>query len=692
MEIPSHRACTSCRSLKTRCLLDETKKDVCERCVRFGRQCVFSPIQKRKQRKRTDARVAELEKEMSALRALLKPANASSAAPNPNAAIEGTPQMNWSQTQVEDNSNPLSRANSGSAGSCYPQAGWSSAMDNTIIAPHDRADPVNRGHLSLETARHLVEQYKSDMYPYYPIVHIPPDCTADDLRRTKPILFLAILAAAAGKEHHDLAIKLDRLVLEEYANRTVLGSEKSLELVQSLLVSSTWYQPPTRLNQFKYSEYIHMAEVMAKDIGIASRPLSLGSPRSARGDPNSHANLGTQRQVAMGKDDTTSIASRRTYLAVLIKSMGTMITSRRATTMRVTSYARECLRNVAQCSQSVLGDRILTAWTHLLIIAEEIGSAFNYDDPDAVASISDVKVQLMMAAFKRRLSDWRHASAEFDLSPTLQMTYYTVRLYLSEVVLHVDHPPEDFNVPYRMSQISYSSHSRETVPMKPAVEALAELVENSHALLDSFMTLDTNLARALPLGMFVRVSYAAFVLAKLCASAVHESSQLSPLIDQSTLYAESYMNRTLLFVRSSIGVNGCRLPAIFLNLMSQMREWCIHKEQVGQVTGEVRIGGLPQGRATHSGRSSANATTSAEGIGSSSSASPDTPSSTLNARPLALTGTYDDNYEKFGNDAVVRSTTAQGQLDQTVDISDTLTKLEAALSLSGRSGDDREGN
>src|ERR1700761_7342421 len=71
-EVPSHRACAHCRSQKVRCIVDDENPDVCQRCTRSGRPCVFTPLQKRKQRKRTDTRVAELEREMRAMRAALK--------------------------------------------------------------------------------------------------------------------------------------------------------------------------------------------------------------------------------------------------------------------------------------------------------------------------------------------------------------------------------------------------------------------------------------------------------------------------------------------------------------------------------------------------------------------------------------------------------------------------------------------
>lgn len=595
------------------------------------------PVQKRKPRRKADVRVAELEKEMLSLRALLKQATTATATP----IVED---ISTRQTESTESSDGMDSRLTASTQSRSASAFSDSPPGR--VDHNDRIDPISRGNLTMQTAIQLVEQYKTEMYPHYPLVYIPPACTAEILRRTRPMLFLAVLAGAAGKEYPEIAAKLDQVVLEEYANRAVLRSEKSLELVQALLVSSSWYQPPSRLNQFKYSEFAHMAGVMATDIGIASRPLQVFRSQA---------------------EDTAGIESRRTYLAVLFKAMSTTITSRRQSTMRVTSYAFECIRYLEQSPEAVAGDRLLAAWIRLLIIADEIGNAFTYDDPGAVASILDIKTQLMTTAFKKRLDEWRQDLGVFDFAPTLQMTYYTIRLYLYEIVLHVDHRPEDFNVPYRMGSMPPCELPL-TIPVKPVVEGLSDLLESSHALLDAFMSLDANIARALPLGMFVRVSYAAFVLAKLCASAALSDSQLAPLIDHDNLNAELYMNKTLLFIRSSIGMNGCRLPAIFLNLMSQMREWCIHPEFALQGNESNRAGDS-QGYPTTSGGS----------IGSSSS-NPEVFSPPAGPRAVALTGTFEDNYEVFGNEKAVKAATFHGLMDKTVDISETLVQVKSALS------------
>jgi hypothetical protein len=254
MEVPSHRACAHCRTQKVRCLPDESNPDICQRCARSGRPCVFTPIQKRKQRKRTDTRVAELEREMRAMRALLKE-KSDGDDPEDCASVE----RKTSQEDVVgrgDKSRTHTHSQTSSSSTIRPQselivAGQTALRQNrqedATIASTGKPDVVDRGILSMEVARRLVEHYKRNLYPQYPQVYIP--CTADELRESRPTLFLAVLTAGAESEDPDLANALDHEVLQEYANRSVVNSEKSVELVQSLLVSAVWYLPPNKFGQ-----------------------------------------------------------------------------------------------------------------------------------------------------------------------------------------------------------------------------------------------------------------------------------------------------------------------------------------------------------------------------------------------------------------------------------------------------------
>lgn len=75
--------------------------------------------------------------------------------------------------------------------------------------------------------------------------------------------------------------------------------------------------------------------------------------------------------------------------------------------MRITSFGKECFFFLEQSSNALLSERVLVAWTRLLIIADEIGGAFAFDDHGEMASMFDVRTQLMMDSFKLRLSQWR---------------------------------------------------------------------------------------------------------------------------------------------------------------------------------------------------------------------------------------------------------------------------------------------
>ena len=161
-------------------------------------------------------------------------------------------------------------------------------QDREPVKPR-RTDVIEKGILTMETARQLVEYYKHELYCHYPQVYVPAHVTADELRETKPTLFLAIVAAAANKEHPDLSFVLDKEVLQEYADRTVVNSQKSVEIVQALLVSACWYHPPNKFGDLKYYEYIHMAAAMAMDIGIGTRPAKERRSRfDTKSSPSQH--------------------------------------------------------------------------------------------------------------------------------------------------------------------------------------------------------------------------------------------------------------------------------------------------------------------------------------------------------------------------------------------------------------------
>lgn len=85
----------------------------------------------------------------------------------------------------------------------------------------------------------LLNDYRP-MSSAFPFVPFEEETTAYTLRRIKPMLLLAIAAVASWKDRK-LQTTLDQRYREELASHTIVKPQKSVGLVQSLLVYLAWY-------------------------------------------------------------------------------------------------------------------------------------------------------------------------------------------------------------------------------------------------------------------------------------------------------------------------------------------------------------------------------------------------------------------------------------------------------------------
>jgi hypothetical protein len=146
-------------------------------------------------------------------------------------------------------------------------------------------DVIDRGIISMSTAEDLVSLFINDLLAYFPFMVFPADTTARHLRTTKPVLFLAILAGTSIAVDVSLANALNREMLTMYAQRFFFKAEKSLEMVQALLIMNVYYLPPELPSQIQAYQYAHIAATMALEIGIASRKRMPRKPAPRQGQP-----------------------------------------------------------------------------------------------------------------------------------------------------------------------------------------------------------------------------------------------------------------------------------------------------------------------------------------------------------------------------------------------------------------------
>lgn len=169
--------------------------------------------------------------------------------------------INTSHPGMQD-SDPLS----GSLPSLGLQAKFS---PDSTRPPTD--DVIDRGIVSLEDAEQLVAFFIHELALFFPLVVLPSSTTAVQLRQTRPVLFLSVLAAASISIDAGLAGVLNREMVRLYAERFFIEGEKSLELVQALLLMIIFYHPPGSPLKLQFYQYTHIASTMALEIGLATK-------------------------------------------------------------------------------------------------------------------------------------------------------------------------------------------------------------------------------------------------------------------------------------------------------------------------------------------------------------------------------------------------------------------------------------
>lgn len=430
------RACEACRGLKVRCEPDPANPEgACKRCAKAGRNCIVTQPT-RKRQKKTDSRVAELEKKIDALTASLTATKAAQA----GHPIPGMPDgaggivyggsmdasRGWSAVNAGMSRDAANMAHSQNQSPytdgnpmAYPPpmvlAGQKrkhtepreSADDapTPSVAPsamdtrsHEYSDIVDRGIITTERAGLLFDRYNYQMAPHLPGVVFSKDMTVGELRKTKPILFLAVMSAASSETPNVQRVIVKEL-MQIFAEKVMISGEKSIELVQALNISVIWYWPPEHLEELKFYELVHMAAIMAIDLGLGKRK----SRRAKQGGPSWRDHPFRKHPPP----DPTAIEARRTWLMCYFLTTNTAMALHRPFLLRWTSFMAECLDVLESSPEAAPTDKYLCHLVRTHQLAEEIGFQFCMDDATVAVNLSDYMTQHKVRGFERELEKHR---------------------------------------------------------------------------------------------------------------------------------------------------------------------------------------------------------------------------------------------------------------------------------------------
>ncbi|CAI7596632.1 unnamed protein product [Penicillium glandicola] len=601
------RACEPCRQLKVRCDPDPSHPEgSCKRCAKARRTCVVT-APTRKRQKKTDSRVAELERKIDALTATLQASHSTSALfsdgaghqqPPARQQDEQLPGRRWKggesrmagskrqhTGEVKDSSDGLlaprySRPGSPSAEQIPNQASkhWRRPVDSGPSplkneSGNEFADMIDRGIIDYKTASAAFDRYIHQMAPEMPFVVFPPETTMSEVRRNKPCLFLAIIAAAVSVFNSDAQLILVNETYRLIAERVVIKGQKSLELVQTILVSSIWYLPPDNFDEVKFYSLTHMAAVMAMELGL-----------NRRVSENYRRSFNMIRELVMKKPagpsfDPDGPEARRTWIGCYYLSVQMSAALRRVHLVTWQPYMDESLDILENHPDALPSDKKLKWWVKLGLIMEDVGHHLCVEDAGSIITFADSKACYNIKIFEDRLAQWREE---------IPRDFYTGPMVHTERVLNLFVHESAMSVDYNSGNNSSLQDDLHNSSIAAVIDALTSAIRSIHESLDIICTIEVDRLISLPTTSLARTSYPMVSLIKIYSLFMSPDSRIGQILNVQSLKLDYYLDKVIAHYRTAAARDGGRAAAKFGNIMVLLRNWFIKKRDQGDHGRELK--------------------------------------------------------------------------------------------------------
>ncbi|KAB2110205.1 hypothetical protein AG0111_0g328 [Alternaria gaisen] len=455
------RACEECHRLKIKCdISSDPDAASCGRCTRNNLECV--PAAPRLQRNR----IQELEAQIQELNNLLQSQSTSSPTPSRSPGSITTTTLGRSPGSLSDNH-----------------------YDGVLSFLDARIAPVNQ--------QRLLHLYAHQAGAAWPVVRLSTDL--DHLRAKAPILLLSVMAYSITQEAQGVDMEThDELVREtmHILGEEVIGrGQRSLELVQALLVATLWNKSTRRGQQGSCYQILQLAADMAIDLGIAGFALQ----------PSPVAYFSRH-------EDTGSLEARRTWLACYVALSSSSISTRRPNPYPWDSYHEECVLYLE--SQGDASDMLLCQIVRITQLNMEISTHLCLCQIATFVDGNDYNTYAVIDTLKGKLDAWAaQIPPALATSHTLKVWWHVAMVHLYELALHTPTNKASFAAPFIPGRLPIKDYPKPANIIAPLRATLEALVQNCHAVLDTAAEMDPALAVHLPSFCFApTIVYTLFVL------------------------------------------------------------------------------------------------------------------------------------------------------------------------------------
>ncbi|PTB72111.1 hypothetical protein M440DRAFT_1465841 [Trichoderma longibrachiatum ATCC 18648] len=543
-----NRTCEGCRHRKIRCIIDvppsTTNSPKCARCSKFNLDCVFLPPAIRRRRNKNDTRIKELEQKLQQLQeALAKPPAEVEAG---IADLEGSYSADVFESFHPDFQQPSTSSNYSPPPETYIPTALSYATSQ---------DPLSAGNVSPELANDLFTTFCQTLAPEYPLVHLPSDWTWQQTRDAKPALFRAVLTAASSDRDPALFKAMFRNTGLYVTEEASIKGNKSLDLIQALLVLSAWYCPMEDFKKLKFSQYANLAGGMVLDLKSSNDEQYF---------------IPSTMDAFVSSQHLTEMC--RTFLACYFLCSSMAFSFRRPSVLRYGSWVDDCIRVLEAAPARLLSDRRLVEWTRLQIIAEECMSAAGLDNESNVC-LTDDRIRRVLKYGIERAMSWKQQVSPDIIHEPMIIHYHMVLISLHEPAFYDGHDMQDFRPPYRLRPLPLVK-SLENSDSITIANSLAQCVSSAQVVINTFLSIPTNTLRVMPVIVYTRITYAAVTLIKFDVSARMPHS-VACMLDDIQLSPKVLLLQLLEKLSEAAGSENLVVPAVFRGALARMTRWYV---------------------------------------------------------------------------------------------------------------------
>ncbi|KAM0428279.1 hypothetical protein ACHAPT_007180 [Fusarium lateritium] len=248
--IAKRRACVSCTSAKLKCTPHANGR--CERCARLGKHCEYLNMPERRRKQKVTGRVEALESKIDGLMA----------------QISHLTGQNGPETSTASTSTISSCEG---AGDCSADE----LVDTQDGIPYGQPQPhpqpqlgtVLNEMLGTNEADSLINDFNSIWVPRFPFVVVDPEQSAVDIHTNSPFLCLCILGVTVDYLH-PLRKRIYNEIMDQVTSKIIREAERSLDLLQGLLVYAAWYRHPLHIGKREAVMLVQLCTTLVYDLDL----------------------------------------------------------------------------------------------------------------------------------------------------------------------------------------------------------------------------------------------------------------------------------------------------------------------------------------------------------------------------------------------------------------------------------------